>query len=226
MNDQPELRAAELVPIDELIPHPENYRSHGDTQLTHIAASIRQNGFYRNVVVANDGTILAGHGTVLAAKRLGMTTVPAVRLPIEPDSPAALKILTADNELMRFADSDDRALAELLREISVADPTGLLGTGYDEQALAGLLMVTRTESEVPDFDAAAEWVGMPDYEPTVPRSAIIVNFETAEEREDFVAHHFDGSIYKRRVAGPWTAHWPARDEPLQSVESKWVSADA
>lgn len=153
----------EQVPLADLKPHPRNYREHPDDQIEHLAQSIRQNGFYRNIVVARDNTILAGHGVALAAGRLGMLEVPVVRLPIDPDCPAALKVLTGDNEIEHLAEQDDRLLSELLKEIKEVDLDGLLGTGYDEAMLANLVFVTRPAGEIEDFDEAAHWVGMPEY---------------------------------------------------------------
>ena len=56
----------ETIDIEKLIPHPDNYKEHPDQQLDHIIRSIEDHGFYRNVVIAKDNTILAGHGVVLA----------------------------------------------------------------------------------------------------------------------------------------------------------------
>ena len=134
------IHPTEVVEFSTLRPHPENYKSHPDEQLDHIAASIRQHGYYRNVVVARDGTILAGHGVVEAAtKKLGLKRGPVVRLPIAFDSPAALKVLALDNELPKFGETDDRKLSEILRRIRDEGDGGLLGTGYDDQKLAALL---------------------------------------------------------------------------------------
>jgi len=127
-----------LIHPDELKPHPKNYRHHPPSQIEHIAASIQRNGFYRNVVAAADLTILAGHGQTLAAQHLGMDAVPVVVLDLKPNSPQAIKILAADNTLGQFAVDDTDALAELLTEVDNTDLDGLLGTGYDDEALASL----------------------------------------------------------------------------------------
>lgn len=71
----------ELVALSKLKPHPRNYRKHPADQLAHIKASIKQHGFYRNVVVAKDDTILAGHGVVQAAKEMKVKQVPVFRVP-------------------------------------------------------------------------------------------------------------------------------------------------
>lgn len=203
----------EDVALAELRPHPQNYRTHPDDQLEHLAASIEQFGFVRNIVIAKDGTILAGHGVAEAARRLGLEQVPAVRLDLDPDSPAALKLLAADNELGRFAEVDDRALTELLRQISTETPEGLLGTGYDEMALANLLMVTRTVGELADFDAAAEWVGMPGYEPEGDTWKLIIQFTSEGDRKRFLDEQEIGSLisfskFSLRAVSGW---WPPRE---------------
>jgi hypothetical protein len=77
----------------------------------------------------------------------------------------------------------------MLREIKETTPNGLLGTGYDDQMLANLLMVTRTQDEIKDFDTAAEWVGMPDFEGVNQddRLQIIVYFEDEVARGKFMS---------------------------------------
>jgi ParB-like chromosome segregation protein Spo0J len=172
--------------VDDLKPHPRNYQYHPDDQLDQIIASINQHGFYRNIVVAEDNTILAGHGVVMAVKKMGKTRVPVIRLPIHPDDPRALKVLTSDNEINNLAEVDDRMLTEMLKEIMAEDPTGLSGSGFNEQQLATLAMITRPASEINDIDEALEWVGLPEYVPEDrPRYQVLVSFKTEEARTEF-----------------------------------------
>lgn len=177
----------ELVAIADLKPHKKNYRSHPDDQLEHIITSIKEHGFYRNVVIAQDGTILAGHGVVKASQKLGLQSVPVIRLPIEPESPQALKVLAGDNEIAHLSMNDDRALTELLKQIKEdeANLTGLLGTGYDEMMLATLAMVTRPASEIANIDEAAQWVGMPEYDSGDGIIRATVNFRDEIDRAEF-----------------------------------------
>ena len=128
----------EVVPLDTLRPHPRNYRTHPATQLTHLRASLQQHGVYRNVVMARDGTLLAGHGVVEAARSLGLTTLPVQRLDLDPEDPRALQILVGDNALARLALDDEAALRGLLEELHAQDAGLLAGTGYDEALLAAL----------------------------------------------------------------------------------------
>jgi len=173
---RPKPLEATLVDIDQLKPHPRNYRTHSDEQIEHICQSIRQHGFYRNIVTAKDLTILAGHGSVLAARKMGIKRVPVVRIPVAPDDPRALKVLPGDNEIGLMAEVDDRVLSELLKE--VRDAGELLGTGYTDEQLVLLAMVTRPASEIRGLNEAAEWVGMPDFERHPEGIKVIISLET------------------------------------------------
>ena len=206
---------AETVPLAKLKPHPRNYRQHPEEQLAHIVASIKLHGFYRNIVTARDLTILAGHGVAKAAALAGQTEVPVVRLPLDADDPRALKLLAGDNEVGRLAETDDRVLTDMLRELAQSDG-GLLGTGFDETMLAGLVMVTRTEQELSDLDAAAEWVGMPEFgrEPVLK---LIISFRDEAARGD-VMKRLGISAVGLKNRKVWGLFWPPHGkEDLKSV---------
>jgi hypothetical protein len=198
------------LPVDSLRPHPRNYRSHPDDQLTHITRSLDLHGVYRNVVVARDGTILAGHGVVLAAQRLGLTELPVVRLDVAPEDTAALQVLTGDNEIANLASDDDRMLTELLRELAEEDLDALLGTGFDQQQAAALALMTRPRGELPDQQAAAEWIGLPEFEQGEPTIRVVVKFLTTEERDAWVAE-CGLERWTQRVGDIWTTWWPWRE---------------
>lgn len=200
----------ESLPLASLKPHPRNYREHPDDQLAHIEQSLREHGQYRNIVVAEDGTILAGHGVVEAAQRLGLTALDGIRLPIKPDDPRALRVLAGDNEMGRRAMIDDRALSEILRDVYEQDVDGLLGTGYDEQMLANLLYVTRPASEIADFDAAAAWAGMPSFDPGDLDYKVVVICASKEERDRFVEASGVGVMRGNPDNRVWSARFPAQ----------------
>ena len=124
----------ETVAWDSLKPHVNNPRS-GD--LDAIAESLRVNGIYRPIVVAADGTILAGHHLWHAAGSLKYAEVPIVRLPVDPNSETARRIMLADNRTSDLGRYDDAALAEILQSLD-AD-AGLIGTGYSADDLSDLL---------------------------------------------------------------------------------------
>ena len=202
----------EYVAANELKPHPKNYREHPADQLEHIVQSIKENGHYRNVVIAKDGTILAGHGVVKASKQLNLETIPVVRLDLAPDDPKAVKVLTGDNEIAHLGVVDDRLLSELLKEVKESDIDGLLGTGYDDAMLANLVMVTRDSSEIKDFNAAAEWVGMPDFEAATPSTRFVLHFDDEQGRNSLIAE-LGVKVHKPAGEGSaWSAKWPPRPD--------------
>ena len=74
------LPSYKLAPVTALIPYARNARTHTDAQVAQIAASIREFGFTNPVLVDADRGIIAGHGRLLAARKLGMAEVPTIEL--------------------------------------------------------------------------------------------------------------------------------------------------
>uniref|UniRef100_UPI003F705F99 ParB/Srx family N-terminal domain-containing protein n=1 Tax=Elioraea sp. TaxID=2185103 RepID=UPI003F705F99 len=110
MHDIPFPPGVPLVPIAALRPHPRNARTHSEAQLAKLAASIRAYGWTNPVLVVGD-TIVAGHGRIEAARRLGLDAVPAIRLDhLSPEQRRAY--LIADNRLAEDAGWDRAVLAE------------------------------------------------------------------------------------------------------------------
>lgn len=208
----------EMVSLGDLKPHPKNYKKHPEDQMTHLVASIKQLGMYKNVVVARDKTILAGHGVVEAAKRAGLDKIPVRVLEVDPDSTPALKILANDNELGHFADIDDFGLADILKEIKEFDPEGLLGTGYDDKSLANLFMVANPESKVKNMDEAAQWVGMPEYDPADDPYKLVINFETEQQQRKFLQKIGCKTISKK-MGKVVSIRWPlSQKQELKSIK--------
>jgi hypothetical protein len=202
-----------LEKISNLKKHPRNYREHPQDQLDHLCKSINEHGIYRPVVLANDGTILAGHGVVQACKQLEIKEIPVIKMEIGSDEPKALKLLTADNEISHLAEINDRQLSEILKEIKEDDVEGLDGTGYDEMMLANLVMVTRPAEEIADIDQAKEWVGMPTFwedegeKPEVWKYE--VKFDSETELESFVSL-FNVPVKLKR-GKVWSTKYPDGD---------------
>jgi hypothetical protein len=173
---------AEEISVDKLKEHPRNYRVHTDAQLEQIMQSIRDHGIYKNIVIANDDTILAGHGVVRAAKQLGLQTVPVKKLRIGPQDPFSLKLLVGDNEISHLAEDDKTILASLLKQIK--EENVLLGSGHDDFTLSNLLFLT--ENNAP-LDAKGEWKGMPEYENQNKMSwrHIVMHFDRQEDLDAF-----------------------------------------
>jgi DNA modification methylase len=128
----------ERWPIDKLIPYARNARTHSDAQVTQIAASIREFGFNAPILVDRDAGIIAGHGRLLAARKLNLTEVPVIVLDHLTETQKRAYIL-ADNQLALNAGWDEEMLrVELaaLREEEGFDPDLL---GFEDKELAALL---------------------------------------------------------------------------------------
>src|SRR4051794_3868523 len=78
---QPETKLAiEYRRLDGLVPYARNPRTHSDAQVAEIAASIREFGWTNPILVDGDNGIVAGHGRIMAARKLGLQTVPVIEL--------------------------------------------------------------------------------------------------------------------------------------------------
>lgn len=122
----------ESLPVSDLIPYARNSRTHSDEQVTQIAASIREFGFTNPVLIDSNGTIIAGHGRVMAAKKVGLAEVPCLR--VQHLSPSQIRAyVIADNKLALNAGWDDEMLkAELLTLQEEGFNTDLIGFSDDE----------------------------------------------------------------------------------------------
>jgi hypothetical protein len=198
--------ATEVVKVEDLKAHPQNYRGHPDDQVAHLQESLREHGQYRNIVVARDGTILAGHGVWEAAKAVGLDEEIVYRYDIDPDDPRAIKLMVGDNEGGRLAEVDDRLLADHLKMLAELD--SLLGTGFDEAMLANLVYITRHADEIATIDEAAQWVGMPGFEPAPPDRTMVVHFDSLEDQQAFVDQL--GITLTRKDGMTWSGWWPPR----------------
>jgi hypothetical protein len=208
---QPVASEYRVVALSDLRPHPRNYQKHPDDQREHIRRSLLDFGQYKNVVAARDLTILAGHGVIEGMTSLGWTHADVRVLDLDPDSPLALRLVAGDNEISNLADVDDRALTELLREISADPLVGLLGSGFDHLQLAALAMTTRPASELRDLAAAGEWLGLPGFKATDKEPLLVVKFQSDEDRDRFLAEIVPGQqIIKKSAGGAWTTYWPSR----------------
>ena len=106
--------------IEELKPDPANPRVHGKKQVGQIATRIKTFGFTTPLLIDRDNRVIAGHGRLLACRKLGITKVPTVRLDhLTPAQARALMI--ADNQLTINAVWDDRLLAQQLKDLSLLD---------------------------------------------------------------------------------------------------------
>jgi ParB-like chromosome segregation protein Spo0J len=116
----------EQLPTADLIPYARNSRTHSPEQTAQIAGSIREFGFTNPVLIDADNGIIAGHGRVLAAQKLGLAKVPCIRLSHLTDTQKRAYII-ADNKLALNAGWDEELLALELTELQLLgiDPESL-----------------------------------------------------------------------------------------------------
>lgn len=123
------------VPLADLIPYARNSRTHSDAQVAQIAASIREFGFTNPVLVDGENGVIAGHGRILAARKLGMDTVPVIELAHLSEAQKRAYVI-ADNKLALNAGWDDEMLRLEISELTDAGfDVSLLGFSDEELAL-------------------------------------------------------------------------------------------
>jgi len=136
----------EQWPIDRLVPYAKNSRTHSDAQVAQIAASIKEWGFTTAVLVDEDGGIIAGHGRLMAARKLGMDEVPVMVAADWSDAQKRAYVI-ADNKLAMNAGWDNELLA-----LELADIQGL---GFDVE-LTGFSGDEIKALQPPDFEPGTE----------------------------------------------------------------------
>lgn len=119
-------------PIDALIPYARNARTHSEAQVAQIAASIREFGWTNPILTDGDNGIIAGHGRLMAARKLGMGQVPVIELAGLSEAQKRAYIL-ADNRLALSAGWDEELLAPELGDLeALGFDVALTGFGEDE----------------------------------------------------------------------------------------------
>lgn len=147
----------EKLPLALLVPYARNSRTHNDAQVAQIAASIREFGFTNPVLIDEKDSIIAGHGRVLAARKIGLADVPCIRLSHLTDAQKRAYVI-ADNKLALNAGWDDEMLRLELADLKAADfDLSLVGFNADE--LDEILQVDASNSDAdaePQIDKADE----------------------------------------------------------------------
>ena len=130
MKNKPKI---EQIKTSALIPYARNSRTHSEAQVAQIAGSIREFGFTNPVLIDAENGIIAGHGRIMAAQKLGLAEVPCIRLDHLTETQRKAYII-ADNKLALNAGWDEEMLGLELAELREEDfDLGLLG--FDESEL-------------------------------------------------------------------------------------------
>ncbi len=173
----------EYVATDDLIPYFNNSRTHSESQVKQIAASIREFGFTNPILIDEEQTIIAGHGRVMAAEVLSMPTVPCIRLSGLSEAQRKAYVI-ADNKLALNAGWDIDALSIEINQLADLD-FDLDILGFDIQELASILDGEKEGTE-PKEESYSEIFN------------IVIECKDEEEQEK-IFNRLDTEGYKCRV---------------------------
>jgi len=142
--------------VEDLIPYANNARTHDDTQVTQIAASIKEFGFNNPILITADNSIIAGHGRLMAAKKLGIAEVPCIVLDHLTETQRKAYIL-ADNRIAQNSGWDTTLLSVEFESLT-ADGVDLTMLGFDADEIAKMLEPEKVdgltdENDVPEVPA-------------------------------------------------------------------------
>lgn len=170
----------EFVLIDKIIPYARNQRKHSDDQVKKIASSIREFGFKNPVIVDKNMSIIAGHGRVLAAEKLGLDKVPVI---VADDlNEAQVKAYRlADNRLQDLSEFDDELVKLELEELRL-DDFNLDLTGFDDKLF---------DDDISSFEDKSEEMDT-EYN-------VIVEFENEEDQQRFYEEKLEEG-YKCKIS--------------------------
>ena len=146
--------------VSELIPYVNNSRTHSDEQVAQIAASIKEFGWTNPILIDGDNGIIAGHGRLLAARKLGQKEVPTIELKDLTETQKKAYII-ADNRLALNAGWDNEMLRIELTDL-LADGFALDILGFDQADLDEIFIPEETLKEENPYTTN---INTPSYEP-------------------------------------------------------------
>jgi len=173
--------------ITDLLPYINNARTHSDEQVLQIAASIKEFGFNNPILITSDNSIIAGHGRVMAAKKLHLTDIPCIELDHLSDTQRKAYIL-ADNKLALNAGWDDNLLAFELQELENQN-FDLSLIGFSDKELSSLLDIAAADG------IYSNKISVPTYEPRNKKPPI-ADLYNEEKAIDLIADIKDSKLQK------------------------------
>jgi len=150
-----------MMPTARLVPYARNARTHSDQQIAQIAASMAEFGFVNPILIGDDNVIIAGHGRLMAAQRLGMSEAPVIVLG-HLTAAQRRALVIADNKIGENAGWDEAQLSQELQAL-LADGFDLGLLGIPENELDALLAEAEGDPEM--SDDAADAIPEPPAEP-------------------------------------------------------------
>jgi len=147
-------KTIEWLETKGLIPYAKNSRTHSEAQVAQIAGSIKEFGFNNPILIDEDNGIIAGHGRVMAAQKLGLQAVPCIRLAHLSDTQRKAYVI-ADNRLALNAGWDDQMLTVELQELD-SESFDLSLLGFEADELNALLNPIKETEGLTDEDEVPE----------------------------------------------------------------------
>jgi hypothetical protein len=194
-------------PIEKLVPYAKNSRTHSEEQVAQIAASIKEWGFTTAVLVDESGSIIAGHGRVMAARKLGMASLPVMVAAGWTDAQKRAYVI-ADNKLALNAGWDNELLALELGELDGLGFDVEL-TGFSDEEIKALMPVEVTEGLTDPDDAPA----VQENPVTVPGDVWVMGKHRLmcgdSTSTDHLAQLTQGTLVDMWLTDPLTT-WPTR----------------
>lgn len=220
---------AERRKVSQLVPYARNSRTHSDEQVAQIAASIKEWGFTNPVLIEPDGGIIAGHGRVMAAQRLGLDDVPCVIAEGWTEAQKRAYVI-ADNKLAMNAGWDEGILKLEFQDLGdvnfdltltgftmeeigdIFDDTGEGGSGeglsenYSRKIEAPIYEITGACPDIPQ---------MMDRAKTETLQAEIASADIPDEVKDFLAYAAERhTVFNFRNIAEFYAHADAKTQDL------------
>ena len=125
------------LPIGELKPFQKNPKRHPRRQIDALKKSMETFGYTNPVIINKDNMVVAGHGRLLAAKELGFTEIPTIKLDLPYEK--AVAYVLADNRLAELAENDDKLTAEILEMVKDNPDIDMEAVGYNDSEMETLL---------------------------------------------------------------------------------------
>jgi hypothetical protein len=178
MKNKPKI---EILKTDSLIPYARNSRTHSEAQVAQIAGSMREFGFTNPVLIDGENGIIAGHGRIMAAQKLGLAEVPCIRLDHLTETQRKAYVI-ADNKLALNAEWDEDMLGLELADLRELD-FDLDLTGFDGTEIEAALNPPELDPNESDADLYSHKVETPIYEPKGDKPPIeeLANHEKANK---------------------------------------------
>ena len=210
-----EFPAYKTAKVEDLIPYARNSRTHSDAQVDKIAASIKEFSFLNPVITDGDNGIVAGHGRIMAAKKLGMESVPVIEAKHLTEAQRRAYVI-ADNRLAEIADWDQDILKVELDDISQDIDLEILGFDvFDDKK-------PDTSYQQGETDFGYEWEGMPDFEPPEHEHCkIVFRFRNEDDLQRFAG--LIGQDLRSTTKSAWYPEKPPQDQAAyrwQEVEDE------